>query len=235
MKYPDPLIRGKLVKRYKRFLTDVELDDGSIIVAHCANSGSMESVKEPGSEVWISPARNPDRKLKFTWELVRVGETLVGINTSLPNMIVSEAIESGIVPELVGYDSLRREVKYGKNSRIDIFLEAEGKPSCYVEVKNTTMRRNLDDGPVEFPDAVTSRGTKHLMELTDMVAEGHRAVMFYLVQREDSDTFTVAGDIDPTYAETLQSAMKAGVEVLCYGCTMTPDEIIVSRQLQLAL
>jgi len=235
MKFPDPLIRGKLVKRYKRFLTDVELDDGSIVVAHCANSGSMESVKEPGSEVWISPARNPDRKLKFTWELVRVGETLVGINTSLPNMIVSEAIESGIVPELAGYESLRREVKYGKNSRIDIFLEAEDKPSCYVEVKNTTMRRNLDDGPVEFPDAVTSRGTKHLMELTDMVAEGHRAVMFYLVQRGDSDTFSVAGDIDPTYAEALQSAMRAGVEVLCYGCTMTTDEITVSRQLQLAL
>lgn len=235
MKFPDPLIRGKLVKRYKRFLTDVELDDGSIVVAHCANSGSMESVKEPGSEVWISPARNPDRKLKFTWELVRVGETLVGINTSLPNMIVSEAIETGAVPELAGYNSLRREVKYGKNSRIDIFLESDDKPICYVEVKNTTMRRNLDDGPVEFPDAVTSRGTKHLMELTDMVAEGHRAVMFYLVQREDSDTFTVADDIDPTYAEALQSAMKAGVEVLCYGCTMTPEEIFVSRQLQIAL
>lgn len=235
MKFPNPLIRGTLVKRYKRFLTDVELEDGSIVVAHCANSGSMESVKEPGSEVWISPARNPDRKLKFTWELVRVGETLVGINTSLPNMIVSEAIEGGLVPELAGYDSLRREVKYGKNSRIDIFLEAEDKPICYVEVKNTTMRRNLEDGPVEFPDAVTSRGTKHLMELSDMVAEGHRAVMFYLVQREDSDVFTVADDIDPTYAEALQGAIKAGVEVLCYGCTMTPEEIIVSRQLKIAL
>ena len=235
MKFPDPLIRGKLIKRYKRFLTDVELEDGSIVVAHCANSGSMESIKEPGSEVWISPARKPDRKLKFTWELVRVGETLVGINTSLPNMIVSEAIEDGLVSELTGYDSLRREVKYGKNSRIDIFLEAENKPSCYVEVKNTTMRRNLKDGPVEFPDAVTSRGTKHLVELSDMVAEGHRSVMFYLVQREDSDVFTVADDIDPTYAAALQDAIKAGVEVLCFGCTMTPDEIIMSRQLQIAL
>lgn len=235
MKYPDPLIRGTLVKRYKRFLTDVELDDGSVVVAHCANSGSMESVKEPGSEVWISPARNPDRKLKFTWELIRVGETLVGINTSLPNMIVSEAIENDLVPELAGYDSLRREVKYGKNSRIDIFLESEGKPNCYVEVKNTTMRRDLDGGPVEFPDAVTARGTKHLVELSDMVAEGHRAVMFYLVQREDSDEFTVAGDIDPTYAEALQKAIKAGVEVVCYGCAMSPEEIIVTRQLKISL
>lgn len=235
MKYPDPLIQGKLVKRYKRFLTDVELADGSIVVAHCANSGSMESVKDPGSDVWISPARNPDRKLKFTWELIRIGETLVGINTSLPNMIVSEAIEDGLVSELTGYSSLRREVKYGKNSRIDIFLESDDKPSCYVEVKNTTMRRDLDGGPVEFPDAVTSRGTKHLVELSDMVAEGHRAVMFYLVQREDSDVFAVAQDIDPTYAEALQNAMKAGVEVLCYGCTMTPEEIVVSRQLKISL
>ena len=185
--------------------------------------------------VVLPPARNPDRKLRFTWELVRVGETLVGINTSLPNMIVSEAIEGGLVPELAGYDSLRREVKYGKNSRIDIFLEAEDKPICYVEVKNTTMRRNLEDGPVEFPDAVTSRGTKHLMELSDMVAEGHRAVMFYLVQREDSDVFTVADDIDPTYAEALQGAIKAGVEVLCYGCTMTPEGIIGVRQLRIVL
>lgn len=235
MKFPDPLIRGTLVKRYKRFLTDVELADGSVVVAHCANSGSMESVKDPGSEVWISPARNPDRKLKFTWELIRVRETLVGINTSLPNMIVSEAIENGTVSELSGYDSLRREVKYGRNSRIDIFLESEGKPSCYVEIKNTTMRRELDDGPVEFPDAVTSRGTKHLVELTDMVAEGHRAVMFYLVQREDSDEFTVAGDIDPAYAEALQKAIKAGVEILCYGCTMTPEEIVVSRRLKVKI
>lgn len=235
MEYPDPLIHGKLIKRYKRFLTDVELDDGTVVVAHCANSGSMESVKEPGSEVWLSPARNPDRKLKFTWELIHVGDTLVGINTALPNMIVSEAIEAGAVSELLGYGSLRREVKYGKNSRIDILLEDDNKPKCYVEVKNTTMRRNLDGGPVEFPDAVTSRGTKHLGELADMVAEGHRAVMFYLVQREDADVFTVADDIDPTYAAALTDAMKAGVEVVCYACTMSPEAISVSRRLKLNL
>ena len=146
MEFPDPLIRGRLIKRYKRFLTDVELDDGTVVVAHCANSGSMESVKELGSEVWLSPARNPDRKLKFTWELVRVGETLVGINTALPNYIVSEAIEDGKISELNGYASLRREVKYGKNSRIDILLEDDAKPKCYVEVKNSTMRRDLVSG-----------------------------------------------------------------------------------------
>ena len=152
MKFSDPLIRGRLIKRYKRFLTDVELEDGTIVVAHCANSGSMESVKEPGSEVWLSPARNPDRKLKYTWELIRVGETLVGINTALPNLIVSEAIEAGQIPELAGYEALKREVKYGKNSRIDILLSDPVKGQCYVEVKNTTMRRDLVNGPVEFPD-----------------------------------------------------------------------------------
>ncbi len=235
MKFPDPLIKGRLIKRYKRFLTDVELEDGSVVVAHCANSGSMESVKEPGSEVWLSPARNPDRKLKFTWELVRVGKTLVGINTSLPNMIVSEAIAAGKVDELKGYASLRREVKYGKNSRIDILLESDDKPKCYVEVKNTTMRRDLKAGPAEFPDAVTSRGAKHLVELSDMVKEGHRAVMFYLVQREDTKSFTVADDIDPTYAKELKKAMKAGVEVVCYACTMSNKEIKVSKKLPLNL
>ena len=235
MQYPDPLIRGRLIKRYKRFLTDVELDDGTVVVAHCANSGSMESVKEPGAEVWLSPARNPDRKLRYTWEQIRIGETLVGINTSLPNLIVSEAIETGKVPELEGYANLKREVKYGKNSRIDIFLSDDAKPDCYVEVKNTTMRRDLVGGPAEFPDAVTARGAKHLLELSDMVAAGHRAVMFYLVQREDADAFTVAGDIDPAYAEGLAAAMKAGVEVLCYACTVTPEDVSVARPLPVRL
>lgn len=235
MKFPDPLIRGRLIKRYKRFLTDVELEDGSVVVAHCANSGSMESVKDPGAEVWLSPARNPDRKLKFTWELVRVGETLVGINTALPNLIVSEAIEAGQIAELTGYEALKREVKYGKNSRIDILLSDPEKGKCYVEVKNTTMRRNLVDGPVEFPDAVTSRGTKHLLELADMVKDGHRAVMFYLVQREDGASFTTAGDIDPTYADALQKAMQAGVEAVCYTCRLSPTEITVDHAIPIQL
>ncbi len=235
MKFPDSLIRGKLIKRYKRFLTDVELEDGTIVVAHCANSGSMESVKEPGSEVWLSPARNPDRKLRYTWELIRVGRSLVGINTGLPNYIVSEAIEKGRVPELAGYDSLRREVKYGKNSRIDILLEDDAKGLCYVEVKNTTMRRDLQGGPVEFPDAVTSRGTKHLIELSDMVRDGHRAVMFYLVQRADAPAFTVADDIDPVYAKALTKAMKAGVEVLAYGCKVSKTDVRVVDPVPLAL
>ncbi|MCR4377685.1 MAG: DNA/RNA nuclease SfsA [Rhodospirillales bacterium] len=229
MKFDLPLIPGTLVKRYKRFLTDVELAGGEVVVAHCANSGSMLSVNEPGARVWLSPAKDPNRKLKYTWELIKIGEAMVGINTQHPNRLVAEAIETGRVPELAGYARLRREVKYGKNSRIDILLEDESKPRCYVEVKNTTLRRDLSPGaPAEFPDAVTERGAKHLVELADMVREGHRAVMFYLVQRDDADAFTVAADIDPTYAKGLSAAIKAGVEVLAYTCRISPKEIVVT-------
>ncbi len=236
MKFPDPLIPGRLIRRYKRFLTDVELKDGEVVVAHCANSGSMLGFKEPGSEVWLSPARNPDRKLRYTWELIRVGDTLVGINTALPNKIVEEAIQQGKIPELGGYETLRREVKYGKNSRIDILLEDPARPTCYVEVKNVTLRRGLEDGdPVEFPDSVTTRGTKHLVELSDMVAQGHRSVMVYLVQREDAETFTIAGDIDPDYKAALQKAMEAGVEIVCYDCALDTDRIEVSKPVKLEL
>lgn len=236
MKFKTPLIPGKLIKRYKRFLTDVELENGDIVVAHCANSGSMLSVNDPGAPVWLSPANDPKRKLKFTWELVQIGDAMVGVNTQHPNRIVADAIEAGQVPELTGYDSLRREVKYGKNSRIDILLESEDKPMCYVEVKNTTMRRDLTPGaPAEFPDSVTVRGAKHLDELSDMVREGHRAVMFYLVQRDDADAFTVAADIDPTYAKRLDAAMKAGVEVVAYTCSVSPQEIIVTKPVEVRL
>ena len=229
MKFPDPLLRGTLISRYKRFLADVELDSGETVTAHCANSGSMLSVNEPGSEVFLSPARNLDRKLKYTWEMIRVGRTLVGINTSLPNRLVEEAVLDGTIVELGGYGSLRREIKYGKNSRIDLLLEDIDKKKCYVEVKNVTMKRDLSkDAPVEFPDGVTARGAKHLVELADMVAAGHRAVMMYLVQRQDSRTFSIASDIDPVYAKGLRTAIAAGVEILCYGCKLTATEIRVA-------
>ncbi len=231
MKFPDPLIKGSLIKRYKRFMADVELPSGEVVTAHCANSGSMLSVNQPGSDVWISPARNPDRKLKFTWELIRVGNAMVGINTSHPNAIVFEAIENGTIRELQGYNSMRREVKYGKNSRIDILLENEDGAKCYVEVKNVTLKREPGaDKPAEFPDGVTARGAKHLAELSDMVKDGHRAVMMYLVQRDDSEAFTLARDIDPEYGEAYDRAITAGVEILAYTCQITPDEIVVTRR-----
>lgn len=233
MKFHAPLIKGVLVKRYKRFMADVELEDGSVVTAHCANSGSMLSVNTPGSEAWISPAKNPDRKLKYTLEMLRIGDSLVGVNTSHPNALAEEAITAGTVPELAGYETLKREVKYGKNSRIDVLLDDPAKGKCFVEVKNVTMRRDLENGPVEFPDGVTARGTKHLGELADMVAEGHRAVMFYLVQREDGDAFTIAGDIDPDYAEALKTARAKGVEVVCLRCTLSPEEITVTAPVPL--
>ena len=233
MHFPDPLIRGRLLRRYKRFLSDVELDDGTVVTAHCANPGSMLGLKEPGSEVWLSPSRNPDRKLKFSWELIRVGDGLVGINTAHPNRLVEEAVAGARVAELAGYESFRREVKYGKNSRIDLLLEDPAKPPCYVEVKNVHLMR--EDGLAEFPDAVTKRGAKHLVELGDMVEEGHRAVMFYLVQREDCDRFAIAGDIDPDYKAELARAVGRGVEAICYACRLTTEGIEVATPIALDL
>jgi len=230
MKFDDTLVQGKLIKRYKRFLADVELQDGSVVTAHCANSGSMMGLKEPGYPVYLSPNRNPKAKLDWRWEMVDVGSSLVGINTSRPNHIVEEAIRTESVKELRGYENIRREVKYGQNSRIDLLLEGPG--LCYVEVKNVT----LSDGEAAlFPDAVTARGTKHLNELMDMVAEGHRAVMFYLVQRSDCTSFAPADKIDPTYASTLREAVRAGVEIVCYSCDLTPEKIEVAKPLPVSV
>ena len=231
MQFPDPLLRGRLVKRYKRFMADVILDTGETVTAHCANTGAMIGVQEPGSEVWLSPARNPDRKLKFTWEMIRIADGLVGINTAHPNKIVAEAIEGGHIPELSGYTNLRGEVKYGKNSRIDILLSSDGKPDCYVEIKNVHLMRT--PGNAEFPDSVSTRAAKHQAELTNMVAEGARAVTFYLCQRTDCDDFRLAGDIDPGYADAATEARSKGVESLCYACNLTPDAITVSRPLEI--
>lgn len=226
MDFQTPLTVGRLVKRYKRFLADVELEDGSIVVAHCANSGSMLGCKDPGSVVYLSPNTNPKAKLDWRWEMVDVEGALVGINTSHPNKLVEQAILDGTIIELQGYESLRREVKYGANSRIDILLEDPG--LCYVEVKNVTLKVGDE---AQFPDAVTARGTKHLKELSDMVKDGHRAVMVYLVQRTDCQLFRPAADIDPTYADALKAAHENGVEVLCYQCSLSPSAIEVQGPL----
>lgn len=233
MKFHAPLVRGTLVQRYKRFMADVVLDTGETITAHCANSGAMAGLKAPGSIVWLSPAANPDRKLRYSWELIEADGDLVGINTAWPNHIVAEAIKAGAIEALSGYATLRQEVKYGKNSRIDILLEEPDRPPCYVEVKNVHLRR--DGTLAEFPDAVTERGAKHLVELGDMVEAGHRAVMLYLVQRMDCDRFAIAADVDPAYDRGLRVARERGVEVLCYACRLTTDEITVDRALDLAI
>jgi sugar fermentation stimulation protein A len=220
------------LRRYKRFLADVTLESGGEIVAHCANPGSMMGLAEPDSEVWLSPNGNPKAKLDWRWELVRTAEGyLVSINTAHPNRIAEEAIGADAIAELAGYDTLRREVRYGQSSRIDLLLEDEARPGCFVEVKSVTLRRPDGAHPTaaEFPDAVTKRGAKHLMELADMAETGARAVMLYVVQRSDCDHFRIAADIDPDYAAAMAEAQARGVEALCYACDIRRDGIDVHR------
>jgi sugar fermentation stimulation protein A len=225
------LIRGRLLKRYKRFLADIALEDGRVITATCPNTGSMLGLTEPGAFVWVSESDSPTRKYAHTWEMVEAdlgaGPVLVGINTNHPNRLVAEAIQTGLIPELGGYATLRREVKYGISSRIDILLEDSKKGLTYVEIKNVHLSRVA--GLAEFPDSVTERGAKHLAELSAMVAAGHRAVMLYLIQRADADRFDLAGDIDPVYARAFDAARAAGIEALAYTCVLTPLEVSLGR------
>jgi len=224
MRFPDPLVDGILVRRYKRFLADVRLADGSVVTAHCTNTGSMKMCAEPGWRVLLSPQDRPDRKLKFTWELVHNGQCWIGVNTMTPNRIAAEAIREGRIPELAGYPELATEKRYGQNSRVDILL-SDGERRCYVEVKNVTL---LDeDGRYCFPDAVTLRGRKHLAELEQMVRDGYRAAMLYVIQRSDGQGFRPASHIDPAYAEAVRHAYAAGVEMLAYRARITPEEVVL--------
>lgn len=231
MRFSSPLVRGRLLKRYKRFLADVVLDDGGEVTATCPNTGSMLGLTAPGSTIWLSTSDSPTRKYRHTWEMIEAdlgdGPTLVGINTNHPNRIVAEAVAAGAMAPLAGYAGLRREVKYGVNSRIDLLLEDEAKPACYVEIKNVHLMREA--GRAEFPDSVTERGTKHLDELANMVAAGHRAVMVYLIQRADARCFSLARDIDPDYAAAFARATARGVEALALSCRLSPEEIAIDK------
>ena len=221
-----PLTEGRLLRRYKRFLADVELADGSVVTVHCANPGAMTGLAEPGMRVLLSRSPNPSRKLPWSWELVEADGALVGINTAHPNSLVAEAILAGAIPELGGYAGLRREVRYGERSRVDMLLTAPGRPDAYVEVKNVHLSRRK--GLSEFPDSVTARGARHLAELSAMVAAGHRSVMLFLIQRADTSDFALARDIDPAYAAAFDKARAAGVEMLAYRCRVEPGEIAVA-------
>ncbi|HLB06416.1 MAG TPA: DNA/RNA nuclease SfsA [Alphaproteobacteria bacterium] len=228
MEYPAALIPARLVRRYKRFLSDHELDDGRRVVAHCANPGAMTGLAEPGFRTWLSPARNPHAKLAHAWELVQADAHLVGINTAYPNRLAEEAIRGGRIPELSGYATIRREVRYGANSRIDLLLESPHAPPCYLEVKNVHLKRGEE---AAFPDAPTARGTKHMAELARMVEHGARAVVLFVVQRADCRRFGLASDIDPTYAGAFRDAAAGGVEALCYSCTLTLKGIEIAGPL----
>ena len=236
MDFQTPLLRGRLIKRYKRFLADIELPDGETITATCPNTGSMMGLTTPGSTVWLSTSDSPTRKYRHTWEMVEhdlgKGPAMVGINTNHPNKLVSETIEAKRIASLKGYGSLRREVKYGnENSRIDILMEDARKGTCYVEVKNVHLMRK--SGLAEFPDSVTERGAKHLRELAEMARQGHRAVMFYLIQRADATRLGLARDIDPKYGDAFDAAIAAGVEALAYRCNLSADAIVVDKKVRI--
>jgi sugar fermentation stimulation protein A len=236
MHFRAPLIPATLVRRYKRFLADVVLSSGETVTVHCANPGSMIGLSAPGARVWLSKSGNPNRKLAHSWELIEVdfggGDELVGINTGHPNALAAEAIAAGRIPELAGYATLRREVKYGKASRVDFLLESPDRPPCYVEIKNVHLMRRA--GLAEFPDAVTKRGAKHLTELSSMVAAGARAVMLFLIQIGSAERFELARDIDPRYGAAFDKARAAGVESLAYRCRLTCEGIEVADAVPIA-
>lgn len=228
MRFPTPLVPARLIRRYKRFLADVILDDGREVTAHCANPGSMMGLAEEGMKIWLEPNDDPKKKLKFGWRLVdHENGHFTGVDTSVTNRALKAALMAGEVPGLEAPE-VRPEVKYGEKSRIDFLLSGVG-PDCYVEVKSVTLCRQ--PGLAEFPDSVTARGLKHLGELTKIVEGGQRAVMLYLVQRTDCDRVSIAADIDPAYAAGLTQAVAAGVEILCFDCTITPEAVEVGKAL----
>ncbi|RUA00964.1 MAG: DNA/RNA nuclease SfsA [Deltaproteobacteria bacterium] len=227
-----PLIRGTLIKRYKRFLADIRLADGRVITAHCTNSGRMDTCNQPGRPVYVSRATNPKRKLKYTWELIEMPDSLVGVNTLVPNRLVAHAISSGQVKSLSGYAHLKREVKVGDRSRLDIRLSNDEGTCCYVEVKNCTL---VENGRACFPDAVTTRGLKHLDALQKLVSSGHRGVIFYLIQRMDAMVFSPADHIDPNYGKGLRKAIRNGVEIIVFDVCIDLKQIYLNRPVQTRL
>ncbi|NHQ74846.1 DNA/RNA nuclease SfsA [Roseovarius gahaiensis] len=233
MRFQTPLIPATLIRRYKRFLADIRLDDGQEVTAHCANPGSMMGLAEPGMRIWVEPNDDPKKKLKYGWRLVdHANGHFTGVDTSVPNRALRAALEAGEVAGLDSYEHVRAEVKYGQNSRIDFLLQGAGRRDAYIEVKSVTLMRQPE--LAEFPDSVTARGAKHLAELAQMARAGHRAVMLYLIQRTDAQTFALAADIDPAYATAFASARDAGVEALAFDTVISPEGVTLGRAVPLA-
>lgn len=230
MTFNPPLIHGKLIKRYKRFLADMLLDNGETVVAHCTNSGTMLSCLEEGAEVYLTPVNKPQRKTKFTWEMILINKNWVGVNTSWPNVLAYEAIKNQEIERLQGYSQVKREVKFD-DSRFDIYCENNWE-KCFVEVKNVTLKvGNL----ACFPDAVTTRGQKHLKTLIEAKKQGYRAVMLYIIQRSDVSGFAPARNIDPEYARALEKAIYNGVEVIAIQAKVSPEYLVLHQELSLQL
>jgi sugar fermentation stimulation protein A len=232
MRFATPLIPATLVRRYKRFLADVILPSGEEITAHVANPGAMTGLATPGTQVWLSKSDDPKRKLPYAWELAEVdfggGSEFVGVNTAYPNRLVHEALIADRIPECAGYPSLRREVRYGENSRVDFLLEGVDRPVCYLEVKNVHLMRA--PSLAEFPNSVTARGARHMQELAAMAGAGARAAVLFLIQIGSATRFAPAADIDPAYAASLEAARARGVEALAYTCAVTTEGIVVDRR-----
>ena len=231
LKLPQ-LIEGRLIRRYKRFLADVELPDGTMVVAHCPNPGSMKTMQEPGSRVWLSASDHAKRKLAYTWELVLSEDSMTLVHTGRANAIVEEALRAGVIAPLAGFTALRPEVAYGSKSRLDFQLQWQER-SCFVEVKNVTMADGA--GRCAFPDAVTTRGTRHLRELMSIVADGQRAVLLFCCSRAGTRKIRPADEIDPSYGETLREAARAGVEIMAYACDVSTDEVFLTEALPVEL
>ena len=227
MKFKEKLLQGTLIKRYKRFFVDINYQNKTI-TAHCPNSGSMMGLLNKGNSVWFSEASNPERKLKYTLEIVNVDKKLVGINTQLTNKIVLEALNQKKIKNLVKFDHIKTEVKFSDKTRFD-FLISNNKEKCFLEVKNVTLVRN--NKIAEFPDAITSRGTKHLKELINAKKKGYESCILYLIQREDCKSFKIANDIDQEYKTTFNEALKNGVKMLCYDCKLSYEEIRINNQI----
>lgn len=225
MRFPTPLIPARLVRRYKRFLADVELEDtGRMVVAHCPNPGAMLGLQDEGMRVWLEPNDDPKKKLKYGWRLAELPDGhLAGIDTSVPNRVVGEALGARLITEVSEWETIRPEVRYAEKSRVDFLLSGDGKPDVYLEIKNVHLRRAGD--LAEFPDCVTARGARHLDDLAAMVGEGHRAVMLYIVQRTDCARFDLARDLDPSYGEAFDRARRMGVEAICYGTEITTEGV----------
>jgi len=227
LKWP-PLIQGVLIRRYKRFLADVRLRNGHLVTAYCSNTGSMRACSEPGRPVYLSRSKNPKRRLRYTWEMISMSSSKVGVNTQVPNQLVKTAIIHNRIKPLKNYDHVQTEITVSRRSRLDLLAEKKGtdKDRCFIEVKNCAL---VEKDTAYFPDAVTVRGRKHLAELEKQVGDGSRGIIFYLVQRMDATVFKPADHIDPDYGRALRKAVHAGVEIMVYDVKIDPKRIDLNQ------